>query len=150
MKMKRIAALEIPSQKIFISAVLSFLDAVADHHPNLEYSRYNRLRYVVGEILANRVENAYPGTVGPLKVEVFLGDDCCEVSVKDKGVPTWTDFSYDGDTNFRDTKKLRNYLLELFTDDIGMEQLGKNGPQVLNITEENEQCRQDKPHADIE
>lgn len=131
MKMKKIASIEIKNHKFFIPAVLDFLDAIADHHTELEFSRYNRLRYVVGEILAKRVANAYPGTTGMIEVEVFLGDDCCEISVKDKGVPAWTDFSCNDSTDIHSETEMRNYLLDLWTDDIGMEQLGKDGQRVF-------------------
>ncbi len=131
MKMKRIASIEIWNQKFYINAVLNFLDVISNYHMGVEFTRYNRLRYVVGEILEKRIENAYPGTRGTIEVEVFISEACCEVSVKDKGVPAWTNFSYDESADIRDEARLRNYLLDLWTDDIGVEQLGKDGQRVF-------------------
>ncbi len=131
MNMKKIASIEIQNQPLFINAVLNFLDAIASHHTKIEFARYNRLRYVVGEILENRIKNAYPGASGMIEVEVSLGEACCEVSIKDKGIPAWTDFSHDENADIRDATGLRNYLLDLWTDDVGVEQLGKNGQRVF-------------------
>ncbi len=131
MNMRKIASMEIQNQPLFINAVLNFLDAVASHHTKIEFVRYNRLRYVVGEILANRIKNAYPGASGTIEVEVLLGEACCEVAVKDKGIPAWTDFSHNENADIREVTGLRNYLLDLWTDEVGIEQLGKNGQRVF-------------------
>lgn len=131
MKMRKIASIEIQNKKFYINAVLDFLDSIVSNHSNVEFSRYNRLRYVVGEILENRIEKAYPGTNGILEVEFSLSNSCFEVSVKDKGVPAWTDFSYNEESSITDGKNLRNYILNLWMDDIGMEKLGKDGQRIF-------------------
>lgn len=130
MNIKKIASIEIQNKKFYISAVLDFLDSIVSNHPNVEFGRYNRLRYVVGEILENRIKKAYPGTNGTLEVEFSLSDACFEVSVKDKGVPAWTNFSYSDDLDITDSESLRNYILDLWMDDIGMEKLGKDGQRI--------------------
>lgn len=131
MKIKKIASIKILNQKFLINAVLNFLDAVASSHTELEYTRYNRLRYVVGEILANRIEKAYPGTTGTIEVDVSISDVYCEVSIKDKGIPAWANFDYSEETDIRDKTRFRNYLLDQWMDDVGMEQLGKDGQRVF-------------------
>ncbi len=131
MNLKKIASVDIQSHAMFIDAALHFLDAIAAHHTHIDFSRYNRLRYVVGEILAHRVKNAYPGSVGMIELSVSLGDGCCEVSIRDKGVPAWTDFSYEDDADVHNETAMRNYLLDLWTDDIGIEQLGKDGQRIF-------------------
>lgn len=130
MQKRKIASLEINNNKIFIEPVLSFLDAVVSKHANHDFSRYNRLRYVVGEILEKRIRNAYPNESGKIQVELFLSDEFFEVSVKDKGVPAWDEFSTDEELRINDSKSLRNHLLEMWMDDIGMEKLGKEGQRI--------------------
>ena len=66
MKMKKIASIEIENRKYYIFPVLSFLDAVISRHTAVDIGRYNRLRYVVGEVLKNRIETSYPGGQGPI------------------------------------------------------------------------------------
>ncbi len=131
MKMRKIASMEIWNKNFYLGAVLSFLDSIVSNHSNMEYGRYSRLRYVVGEVLENRIEKAYPGGNGTIEVELFLSDVYFEVSIKDKGVPAWTDFSYDNqNVNINNSQELRNYVLDLWTDGIGMEKLGKDGQRI--------------------
>ena len=82
--MKKIASIEILNHKLYVNAVLGFLDSIVSNHQELELGRYNKLRYVVGEILERRIEKSYPGEKGTLDVEFFLSDSCFEVSIKDK------------------------------------------------------------------
>ncbi|MBR2886398.1 MAG: ATP-binding protein [Clostridia bacterium] len=152
MKMRRLALIEIQNRKFYISAVLDFLDSLVSKHPNVDFSRYNRLRYVVGEILTNRIENAYPNSTGTLEVEFSLSDDCFEASVKDKGVPAWNDFSYNETPDIYDSNSLRNYILDLWMDDIGMEKLGKDGQRIyvrMNILHPLE-FKAPEPYAETE
>lgn len=128
--MKKIAAIEIKNNKFFIAPVLDFFDSLARAHVDLEFSRYSRMRYVLGEMLERRIERAYPGKEGTLDVEFYLSDTMFEVSVKDMGVPAWDDFSYDKDAGIQDEKNLRNYVLSQWMDEIGMEKLGKNGQRI--------------------
>lgn len=152
MKMKKIASIEIQNKKFYINAVLDFLDSIVSNHPNVEFGRYNRLRYVVGEILENRIKKAYPNTTGTLEVEFALSNDCFEISVKDKGVPAWTDFSYNESLDITDSNSLRNYILDLWMDDIGMEKLGKDGQRIyvrMNILHPLE-FKAPEPYTEIE
>jgi len=128
--MKKLASLEIDNNKIFVEPILCFLDSVVSKHPTHDFCRYNRLRFVVGEILEKRVRNAYPNSKGKIVVELFLSEEFFEVSVKDKGVPAWEVFSYHDSVNTADEKAIRNYLLDMWMDDIGMEKLGKDGQRI--------------------
>lgn len=130
MKMKKIASIEIENRKYYIFPVLSFLDAVISRHTAVDIGRYNRLRYVVGEVLKNRIETSYPGGQGPIWVDLFWSDTYFEVSIRDKGVPQWTSFDYNIDNISEDGNDLRNYMLDLWMDGIGMEKLGKDGQRV--------------------
>lgn len=130
MKMNKIASIQIWNKKIYIGAVLNFLDAITSNHSDMEYGRYSRLRYVVAEVLENRIKKAYPNGEGLIDVELFLSESCFEVSIKDMGVPAWTDFSYDENLDIHDSQGLRNYILDMWMDGVGMEKLGKNGQRI--------------------
>ena len=86
MNMKKIAGIEIWNKPMYIKAVMSFIDSITDVHRDMEYSRYSRMRYVIGEILERRIKNAYPGTNGKIEVELFAADTYFEVSIKYMGV----------------------------------------------------------------
>ncbi len=129
--MKKLATIEIQNKKWCINAVLSFLDIMIQNHQAHDFSRCNKLRFAVGEVLKNRIENAYPNSDGPIWVEFFLSDTFFEVSVKDKGVPAWTDFSYDKNNLTNSKDDFRNYLMDMWLDDVGMEKLGKDGQRVF-------------------
>ena len=111
MSIKKIASIEIVNKKNYVFPVLSFLDAVISRHAAVDIERYNKLRFVVGEVLRNRIEKSYPGGEGAIWVDLFLEDTYFEISIRDKGVPQWTSFEYDIDC-------------------IGMEKLGKDGQRV--------------------
>ena len=131
MKMKKIASIEIWNKKFYLAPVLDFLDSIVRNHSDMEYSKYSRLRYVVGEVLENRIKKAYPGNSGTLEVEFYLNDSWFEVSIKDKGEPAWTDFSYNHQNiDIRNNQELRNYILDLWVDEIGMEKLGNEGQRI--------------------
>ena len=129
--MNKLALLEINNNPIYIEPVLSFMDSVVMKHPAHDFKRYNRLRYVVGEILERRIKNAYPNGQGKISVELSLSDEVFEVSVKDKGIPVWDEFSSGGTIEVSDEKSLRNYMLDVWMDDIGMEKLGKDGQRIF-------------------
>lgn len=152
MKMMKLASIEIQNRKFYINAVLNFLDSIISNHPNFEFGRYNRLRYVVGEILETRIKKAYPNSNGTIVVDFFLSNDCFEVSIKDKGIPAWTDFSYSKNLDITDKNSLRNYVLDLWMDDIGMEKLGKDGQRIyvrMNLLHHLE-FKTPKPYEEIE
>ena len=131
MKMGKIASIEIRNRKFYVGAVMNFLDGIAANHLTLDFSRYNCLRYVVGEILKRRIEKSYPGTEGIITVDFYLTEAYFEVSIKDKGVPLWMDLSHDNETiNVNDKNSMRNYLLDFMTDGFGMEKLGKDGQRI--------------------
>ena len=89
MKMRKITSIEILNKKFYVFAVLSFLDSIISNHKKVDISRYNKLRFVVGEVLKNRIETSYPGEEGTLWVELFMSDTYFEVSIRDKGVPIY-------------------------------------------------------------
>lgn len=130
MQMRKIASIQIWNEKLYIGAVLNFLDSIVSNHSSMEFGRYNRMRYVVGEVLENRIEKAYPGKKGTIDVELFLSEEYFEVSIKDMGVPAWTDFSYDENLDISDKQGLRNFILDQWMDEIGMEKMGKNGQRI--------------------
>jgi len=128
--MKKIASIEIGNKKLYINAVLNFMDSVVSNHTTHDFSRYNRLRFALGEILKRRIEKAYPGCDGRIWVDFYLSDAYVEVSVKDKGVPSWDDFSYAKENIADDGNELRNYIFDLWFDGVGMEKLGKDGQRI--------------------
>ena len=132
MKFGKIASIEIRNKKFYIGAVMNFLDALVANHTSHDFGRYNRLRYVVGEMLKRRVDKAYPGGDGAITVDFFLTETYFEVSIKDKGIPVWEDMSYDRDNlDISDKESVRNFLLDYLTDGYGMEKLGKDGQRIF-------------------
>ena len=47
------------------------------------------------------------------------------------GVPGWHDFSYDENEVTDNAKNLNNYIADTWTDEVGIEKLGKNGQRVF-------------------
>lgn len=153
MSKRKIATLEISNRKFYIGAVMNFLDAIVSVYTDHDFSRYNRLRFVAGEILKRRIEQAYPGAEGPITFEIYLTEEYVEISVRDKGVPAWTDFSYNKDhIDVNEKENLKNFLLDLMVDGFGMEKLGKDGQRVfvrMNILHKMA-FRKPEPHPEIE
>lgn len=132
MKMGKIASIEIRNKKFYIGAVMNFLDGIVAKHTALDFSRYNNLRYVMGEVLKRRIERAYPGAEGIITIDFYLTESYFEISIKDKGEPIWMDFSFDGEVlDVRDKTAMRNYLLGFMTDGFGVEKLGKDGQRIF-------------------
>lgn len=132
MNRTKIASIEITNRKIYINAVLSFLDSLAATSKTMDYSRYNRLRYVAAEMLKHRIERAYPGAEGVITAEFFVTENYFEFSVRDKGVPSWTDVSVDKEKkDSNGNESLRDTLLNYMTDGFGMEKLGKHGQRIF-------------------
>ena len=127
----KLASIEIKNKIFYIGAVLSFIDSLAAKHTAIDFGRYNRLRYIVGEMLKNRIEKAYPDTVGTINVDLFLTPLYFEVSIRDKGVPAWSDFTYNEDNDLKKGNELRNYIINKWADGFGMEQLGKDGQRIF-------------------
>lgn len=128
----KIASIEIGNKKFYIGAVMSFLDAIALSHRSIDFSRYNRLRYMVGEVLKRRIESAYPGGDGLIAVDFILAESYFEVSIRDKGIPSWTTLSRGTEVSTpNDAEQLSNRLLDFMTDDFGMEKLGKDGQRIF-------------------
>lgn len=128
MDTKKIATLEIWNNKLYAEATLNFLDVMIGR---LDIPHYQAFRFVVGEILVKRMESAYPDNRGLMYVDIFLKDTFFEVSIRDKGVPGWQDFSYDKESIAGSKKDLRNYMLALLADGVGMEKLGKDGQRIF-------------------
>ena len=128
MDTKKIATLEIWNNKLYAEATLNFLDVMIGR---LDIPHYQAFRFVVGEILVKRMESAYPDNRGLMYVDIFLKDTFFEVSIRDKGVPGWQDFSYDQENIVGSKKDLRNYMLTLLADGVGMEKLGKDGQRIF-------------------
>ena len=129
--MNKLASIEIKNNKFYIGAVLSFIDSLAGRHTAIDFGRYNRLRYIVGEMLINRIEKAYPGTVGTINVDMFLTPLYFEVSIRDKGIPAWSDFTNNEDGDIKEGNGLRNYIINKWADGFGIEQLGKDGQRIF-------------------
>lgn len=131
MENKRITSIEILNNRIFIPAVLSFIDSLINQHRNFDIARCNQLRFVVTRILLNRIENAYPNSIGKIYVDLSIIDDYLEVSVRDKGVPDWVDFSYDKNHITSDEDDFRKFVLDMCIDSAGIEKLGKDGQRIF-------------------
>lgn len=130
MENKKITSIEISNNRVFIPAVLSFIDSLINQHKNFDIDRYNHFRFVLTKMLLNRIENAYPNSKGKIYVELFLSDDYLEISVRDKGVPHWIDFSYDKELVASDEDNFRKFVLDKLIDSAGIEKLGKDGQRV--------------------
>lgn len=131
MNKKKIASLEIKNDKLYIFPVMSFIDSIAQKHTSVDVTRYNQLRLIVGEILKQRIENSYPGSVGEIFVELFIDNEFFEISVRDKGQPGWQDFSFDKKGISENRMDLRNYMISICVDEIGMEKLGAGGQRIF-------------------
>lgn len=129
MEMEKIFSLEIGNDSTYIFPVLHFLDTIASQ-VGADISRYNRLRFVVCGMLRSRVVNSYPGRKGVLYVEFFRNKTEFEISIRDKGVPGWQDFSYDMEQVTSDEMAQRNFILDQCVDGIGIEKLGKEGQRI--------------------
>lgn len=130
MENRKIASLEIKNHRIYIPAVLSFLDSIICQHNNYDITNYNKLRFVVTEMLAIRIADSYPDSTGNLYVDIAIKDDCLEIAVRDKGVPQWIDFSYNQDHIASDRDDFRKFIIDMCIDSMGIEKLGKNGQKV--------------------
>lgn len=132
MKKRRIASIEISNRNFYLGAVMNFLDSIVANHTTHDFSRYNRLRYAAGEMLKRRIANAYPGAEGPITFEIYLTEEYLEISIKDKGIPAWSDFSYDKEhLDVNDKEAMQNFLLDYMVDGFGMEKLGKDGQRIF-------------------
>ncbi len=131
MNRKKLASLEIKNDKAYIFPVLSFIDSLAQYHTSIDSTRYQQLRHVAGEMLKQRIENSYPGSKGEIYVELYFVGDFFEISIRDKGVPGWQDFSFDINEIAESNKALRNYIISLYVDEIGMEKLGNDGQRIF-------------------
>lgn len=153
MKMRKMASLEIENKSFFVAPVLNFLDSLVSNHPNMDYNRYSRFRYVVADVLGRRIKNAYPGKYGKLTVDFYFSVECFEVSIKDMGIPSWDNFSSAKESvDVNNPVELRNYLLDLWLDGIGMEKLGKDGQRIymrMNILH-HIQLKEPEPYPEIE
>ncbi len=129
MEMEKVVSLEIWNDRSYINPVLSFLDTLASQ-TGADIFRYNRLRFILCGILRTRIENSYPGDRGMLHVEFYRSQTEFEISIRDKGVPGWQDFSYDLEQIAHDETALRNYILDQCVDGIGIEKLGKEGQRI--------------------
>lgn len=149
MDTKKIATLEIWNNKLYADATLNFLDVMIGR---LDIPHYQAFRFVVGEILTKRMESAYPDNRGLMYVDIFLKDTFFEVSIRDKGVPGWQDFSYDIGNIARSKKDLRNYMLNLCADGVGIEKLGKDGQRIfIRLRTVNSiQFKRPQPYKEIE
>ena len=131
MNKRKLASIEITNDKGFIFPVMSFIDSLVQRHTSVDASRYQQIRFVALEVLKQRIENSYPGSKGEIFVELYIVGDFFEISVRDKGIPGWQDFSFDKSEIAENRKDLRNYMISLYVDEIGMEKLGSEGQRVF-------------------
>ncbi len=129
MEMIKVASIEIWNEKSYINPVLSFVDTFASQ-AGADIIRYNRLRFALCGILRTRIENCYPGGRGILYVDFYRNQTSFEISIRDKGIPGWQDFSYNLEHVTSDAIALRNYILDQCVDGIGIEKLGKEGQRI--------------------
>lgn len=126
-----IATIEIYNNKLYIPAVMGFVDSIISNHRNYDVSNYNRFRFAATEILKTRIEKAYPGAKGKLYVDLSIKDGYFELSIRDKGVPQWADLSYDKEKIAVSREDMRRFMLDMCVDNAGMEKLGKEGQRVF-------------------
>ena len=131
MNKRKLASLEITNDKGFIFPVMSFIDSLVQRHTSMDASRYQQIRFVALEVLKQRIEYSYPGSRGLIFVELYIVGDFFEISVRDKGIPGWQDFSFNASEIEKSRKDLRNFMINLFVDEIGMEKLGSEGQRVF-------------------
>lgn len=131
MEKTKIASLQIWNDEFYILPILSFMDSLAAQHRSMEIDRYQQLRLVVGAMLKRRIANSYPGGRGELYVEFYLAKTFFEVSIRDKGVPGWMDFSYDKSAVTKDEENMNKYILNMYADESGMEKLGSEGQRIF-------------------
>ena len=129
MNMKKIAGIEIWNRPVYIKAVLGFIDSVSEAHKEIDYARYSKMRFVIGEALMRRIKNAYPGENGKIEVELYASETCFEVSIKDKGVPAWSDL-FNKEAVDTDERKFKDFILNSWMDEVGMEKLGNDGQRI--------------------
>lgn len=128
---KKLAHLEIKNHKLYIPAVISFLDSLVSNHTAYDISRYNQLRFIVTELLKNRVEKAYTSGTGKIYVDFSIVDHFFEVSVRDMGVPEWLDLNYDKSLVTTSNNDFRKFVVDMCIDSAGMEKLGKDGQRIF-------------------
>ncbi len=131
METTKIATLEIQNKRIYIPAVLSFIDSLTVQHRIYDISNYNRLRFVITEVLQNRIKKAYPNSTGTLYIDISIIGDYLEIAIRDKGVPEWIDFSYDESLITNEENEFKKYILNKYVDIAGIEKLGKNGQRIF-------------------
>lgn len=128
---KNLATIKIRNNRIYVPAVLGFLDSLVHQHRKYDLSNYNRLRFVVSEMLTNRIKNAYPNAKGDLFVDISIIDGFLEIAIRDKGVPHWIDLSYNEGGITSDSEDFKKYILSKYIDSAGIEKLGRNGQKVF-------------------
>lgn len=133
MEMIKVASIEIWNEKSYINPVLSFVDTFASQ-AGADIIRYNRLRFALCGILRTRIENCYPGGRGILYVDFYRNQTSFEISIRDKGIPGWQDFSYNLEHVTSDAIALRNYILDQCVDGIGIEKLGWRQKEIYRAS----------------
>ncbi len=126
-----IATIEIYNNKLYIPAVMGFVDSIVSNHRNYDISNYNRFRFAATEVLKARIEKAYPDSRGKLFVDLSIVNGFFELSIRDKGVPQWADLSYDVEKVAVSREDMRRFMLDMCVDNAGMEKLGKEGQRVF-------------------
>ncbi|MDD3654980.1 MAG: hypothetical protein PHO01_12540 [Desulfotomaculaceae bacterium] len=144
--MSNIATIEIVNDMRLLGSTLTFIESLAQEL-GFAKGKAARLRLSCEEILANRLQNAYTNT-GKIVVEVLLQKDILEVSIKDMGIPYWTNESaFDPRNIVSNTEGLEFFLAARSVDRYGLEKLGKNGqrtyvqmflPQEMELKKEKE------------
>jgi len=129
MKRKELASLKIWNNKIYMFPVMSFLDSILSQHRDMDMTRYHCLRFVVGEVLKRRINKAYPDKQGEIYVDLFLTDTYFEVSVRDKGVPSWWGKDEAETSKLMGAGSVRSFA-ENLVDEIGLEKLGMDGQRI--------------------
>ena len=71
MENRKLASIKIWNNKMYLPAVLSFIDSIATNHSEMDTDIYNQMRFVISSVLKKRIENSYPGGKGQLDVEIF-------------------------------------------------------------------------------
>lgn len=125
----KMVSLEITNSPMYVEPVLTFLNTVMVE-TGISLKRRENTRLIVSKVLESRMHRAFPDSEGIMYVEFFLDDTVLEISIRDKGIPGWYDFDYESENISEDRQAFVNFLLNHFTDGVGIERLGKEGQRI--------------------
>jgi len=133
---QRSASVQFESDEYYISPICDFARSIMRDY--LE----EHLTFAVSMILANaiqtRIKNGFPEKKGSMTLDISVNS--CDISIilKDKGLPSNPDLTFNAEDIFKSQKDFNNMLLHTFLDSVEIRRLGKDGQSIcmkLNILE---------------